>query len=144
MINKLVVIINSLKVPKINKMLPYEMKFLVQNYSCLQNPWLGGNRPQIPILSVLKWICWTPPPNKIPGYATEMHYSTMFICHKIYVYLQILRNMCLGGITPFASTNLSKRLQFQSLLADQFVKVRVPLTKTGYREGHEYAVKVMK
>jgi len=24
------------------KMLPYEMKFLVPNYSCLQNHWLGG------------------------------------------------------------------------------------------------------
>ena len=37
MTNKLVVIINSLKVPKIKKILLYEMKFLVQNYSCLQN-----------------------------------------------------------------------------------------------------------
>ena len=38
MTNKLVVFINSLKVPKIKKMLLYEMKFLVPNYSCLQNP----------------------------------------------------------------------------------------------------------
>jgi len=52
------------------KILLYEMKFLVPNYSCLQNPWLGGYHPQIPILSVLNWICWIPPPNKIPGYAT--------------------------------------------------------------------------
>ena len=37
------------------------MKFLVPNYSCLQNPWLRGCRPQIPFLSVLNWICWTPP-----------------------------------------------------------------------------------
>ena len=29
------------------------MKFLVPNCSCLQNPWLGGYRPQIPVLSVL-------------------------------------------------------------------------------------------
>ena len=29
------------------------MKFLVLNYSCLQNPCLGGYHPQIPILSVL-------------------------------------------------------------------------------------------
>jgi len=29
------------------------MKFLVQNYSCLQNPWLGGYRLQIPVLCVL-------------------------------------------------------------------------------------------
>ena len=37
------------------------MEFLVTNYSCLQNPWLRGYRPQIPVLSVLNWICWTPP-----------------------------------------------------------------------------------
>ena len=35
--NKLVVIINSLKVPKIKKILLYGMKFLVPNYSDLQN-----------------------------------------------------------------------------------------------------------
>ena len=46
MINKLVAI-NSLNVPKIKKILLYAMKFLVPNYSCLQNPWLG----------------WLPPPD---------------------------------------------------------------------------------
>jgi len=40
------------------------MKFLIPNYRCFQNPWIGGYRPQIPVLSVLKWICWTPPPEK--------------------------------------------------------------------------------
>ena len=35
------------------KILLNEMKLLVPNYSCLQNPWLGGYRPQIPVLSVL-------------------------------------------------------------------------------------------
>ena len=58
MTNKLVVIINSLKVPKIKKILLYEMKFLVPNYSCLQNPSLGGYRP---CSSVLNWVCWNPP-----------------------------------------------------------------------------------
>jgi len=29
------------------------MKFLIPNYSCLQNPWLGGYRSEIPVLSVL-------------------------------------------------------------------------------------------
>ena len=63
MTNKLVVIINSLKVPKIKKILLYEMKFHVPNYSCLQNPWLGGTAPRSPfsLSSVLRWICWTPP-----------------------------------------------------------------------------------
>ena len=67
MASKLVVIINSRKVPKIKKILLYEMKFLVPNYSCLQNPWLGSYRPQIPVLSVLNWICWTPSRTKFLG-----------------------------------------------------------------------------
>ena len=51
------------------------MKFLVPNYSCLQNPWLRGYRPQIPVLSVLNWICWThPPEKKILG--TPLRYVT--------------------------------------------------------------------
>ena len=75
MTNKFVVIINSLKVPKFKKILLHEIKFLVPNYSCLQNPWLGGYRPQILVLSVLNWICWTSPPahlNKIPRYDTAL------------------------------------------------------------------------
>jgi hypothetical protein len=64
------------KVPKIQKILPYEMKCLVPNYSCLQNPWLGGYRPQIPVLSVLcpQLNLLNPHPNKIPGYATAICY----------------------------------------------------------------------
>jgi len=48
------------------------MKFLVTNYSCLQNPLLRGYRPQIPVLSVLcpQLNLLNPLPNKIPGYAT--------------------------------------------------------------------------
>jgi len=38
MANELVAIINSVKVPKIKKILLYEMKFLVPNYSYLQTP----------------------------------------------------------------------------------------------------------
>ena len=66
MTNKLVVIINSLKVPKIKKLLVYEMKFLVPNYSCHQNPWLGGYHPQIPFLYVLcpQMNLLNPPPEQ--------------------------------------------------------------------------------
>ena len=80
MTNKLVVIINSLKLPKIRKILLYEMKFLVPNYSCLQNPWLWGYRPQIPVLSVLcpQLNLLNPTPNKIPVYATAWHH--LFAC----------------------------------------------------------------
>ena len=64
MTNKLIVIINSLKVSKIKKVLLHEMKFLVPKYSCLQKPWTGGCRPQILVLSVLcpKLNLMNPPP----------------------------------------------------------------------------------
>jgi len=80
MTNKLVVTINSLKVPKIKKLLLYEMQFLVPNYSCLQNPWLGGYRPPRSPLSVLcslSSIEFVEPssPNKIPRYATVSNNS---------------------------------------------------------------------
>jgi len=57
------------------------MKFLVRNYSCLQNPRLGGYRSQIPVLPVLRPqlnLLNTPPPtNKIPGYATDQLHSPL-------------------------------------------------------------------
>ena len=55
------------------------MKFLVPNYSCLQNPLLGGYRPQILVLSVLcpQLNLLNPPPNKIPGYATVPTYGNL-------------------------------------------------------------------
>ena len=66
MTDKLVVIINSLKEPKIKQILLYEMKFLVPNYSCLQNPWLGGYRPQIPVLCPLPSTKFVEPPAPPP------------------------------------------------------------------------------
>jgi hypothetical protein len=71
MTNKLVVIINSLKVPKIKKILLYEMK------SCTKlqlppEPLTRGLLPPDPLslcpLSSSKFV--DTPPNKIPGYAT--------------------------------------------------------------------------
>ena len=72
MTNKLVVIINSLKIPKIKKILLYEVKFLVQNYSCLQNHWLRGYRFPFSLPSVLNWICWTPPPPRTKFLGTPL------------------------------------------------------------------------
>ena len=100
MTNKLVVIVNSLKVPKIKKYLKYEMKFFVPNYSCLQNPWLGGYRPQITFLSVL-WsqlnlLTHPHPPNKISGYAT------------VYIYIYNLRSL------KFALKHLKCSYMFRS------------------------------
>jgi hypothetical protein len=56
------------------------MKFLVRNYSCLQNLCLGGYRPQIPVLSVLclqlNLLNPLPPPKK-----------NSWIRHSLYVYI---------------------------------------------------------
>ena len=54
------------------------MKFLVPNYSCLQNTWLGGYRPQIPVLSVLNWICWTAPPPEQNSWVRHCRVTTQF------------------------------------------------------------------
>jgi len=65
---KLVVIINSLKVPKIKKILLYAIKILVPNYSCLQN--------QIPVLAVLcpqlNLLIPTPPPPRTKFLGTPL------------------------------------------------------------------------
>ena len=61
--NKLVVIIKSLKVPKIEKTLLFETKFLVPNYSCLQNPWLGVLCP----LYSTEFVELPPPRTKFMG-----------------------------------------------------------------------------
>jgi len=75
MTNKSFVIINNPKVPKIKKILLYEMKFIVPHYSCLQNHWLRGYRPKIHVLSVLcpQLNLLSPlPQNIIAGYATDV------------------------------------------------------------------------
>ena len=89
MTNKLVVIINSLKVTKIKKILLYEMKFLVLNYSCLQNPWLGGYHPQIPVLSVLcpQLNLLNPPQTKFVGMPLILdRYLKLFAIFQNFIY----------------------------------------------------------
>jgi hypothetical protein len=90
------------KVPKIKKILPYEIKFLVPNYSCLQNPCLGGFRPQIPILSVFcpqlnllnpppppeknSWVChcfWAKKINTECGKLSTLHYVVVRCYWKV-------------------------------------------------------------
>jgi len=77
MTNKLVVVINSLKVPKIRKILLYEIKFLVPNYSCLQNPWLGGYRhPDPHSLCPLSSTEFQPPPHRTKFLGTPLLHLT--------------------------------------------------------------------
>ena len=85
MTSKLVVIINSLKVPEIKKILLYEMKFLVPNYSCLQNPWLGGNHTQIPVLSVLcpQLNLLNPSQTKFLGMPLLWSFMTVWTAHPV-------------------------------------------------------------
>ena len=74
MTNKLVVVINSLKVPKIKRILLYEMKFLVPNYSCLQNPWLDGYRPQIHVLWPQMYLL-----NPLPNPGTKLLVTPLIV-----------------------------------------------------------------
>ena len=59
------------------------MKFLVPNYSCLHNPWVGGLPPLdprsvCPLSSTEFFEPSSPPPQKkiIPGYATAFSYTS--------------------------------------------------------------------
>ena len=79
MTNNLVVIINSLKVPKLKNILLYEMKFLVPNYSCFQNRGLPPPDPRsLCPLSSTEFVEPPLPPKEIPGYATGV-YDLMMI-----------------------------------------------------------------
>ena len=83
MTNKLVAIINSLKVLKVKKILLYEMKFLVPNYSCLQNPWLGGTTPRS-LFSLSSTEFVEPPPAEqnswVRHWLWEVHFILTFDC----------------------------------------------------------------
>jgi len=54
------------------------MKFLVPNCSCLQNPWLGSYRPQIPVLPVLcpQLNLLNPPPPEQNSWVRQCSYVT--------------------------------------------------------------------
>jgi len=83
MTNKLVVIINRLKISKIKKILLYEMKFLAPNYRILQNSWQGVYRPQVTILTLLCiQLNLLNSSKKIPGYATviEKDVIMFYVC----------------------------------------------------------------
>ena len=50
------------------------MEFLVPNYRCLQNPWLGGYHTPDPCSVLCPQLnLLNPTPKKIPGYATEQN-----------------------------------------------------------------------
>ena len=122
MTDKFVVIINSLKVPKIKKILLHKMKFLVPNYSCLQNPWLGGYRPQIPVLSVLcpqlnllnpppgqnSWVRHWPVPQPVKNFPTCCATHTHTHTHTHRQDSQFVLQHC---VTPLAACHKVCRKQ---------------------------------
>ena len=141
MTNKLVAIINNLKVPKIKKILLYEMKFLVPNYSCLQNPWLGGYLPQIPVLPVLclqlNLLKPPPSPNKIPGYATAQMYQLTNISQRARLKARINKSMLTIRIQikRTSSTKKDKRTKTNIRHQDQETKLlNKPISPRRLRE----------
>jgi len=68
------------------------MRFLVPNYSCLQNPWLGGYHPPDPHSLCPQLNLLNHPPKKIPGYATVIETSTGAALHK-QTYFEVRRKL---------------------------------------------------
>ena len=133
MTNKLVVIINSLKVPKIKKILLYEMKFLVPNYSCLQNPWLGGRgyRPQVPVLCPLSSTEFVEPPPEQNSWVRHCSRVLKRVSNQPgCLALNMTEHMCIALVNVIVDT-LSilykaegmELFHFRSLLQNQHVAV---------------------
>ena len=86
MTNKLVVIINSLKVPKVKKILLHEITFFVPNYSYLQNPSLGDYHPPDPCsLCPLSSTEFVEPPSEQNSWVchwSQLHFQSLdLLCH---------------------------------------------------------------
>ena len=58
------------------------MKFLIANYSCLQNHLQGGYRPPDP-RSLCPQLNLSTPPKKIPGYATVLDVGSLSVCTRL-------------------------------------------------------------
>ena len=85
--NKLVVIINSFKVPKIKKNFPIWNEISCTKLQLSPEPLTRGLRPQIPVLSVLcPQLYLLNPPKKIPGYATDIRLLLVLKLEVIFVY----------------------------------------------------------
>ena len=89
------------------------MKFLVPNYSCPQNPSIGGHRPQISVPSVRNWISWTPPPEQNSW--VRHWWSGNLVCVLDYCTWKTDVNCrtrdcrCRGTWTPYHRTNVYSR-----------------------------------
>jgi hypothetical protein len=90
------------------------MKFLVPNCSCLQNPWLGGYRPQIPVLSVLcpqlNLLNPPPPPKKKNSWVRHWSWCKILwnwfvVCIKTALYSSCKFCGKLRSITMFTRLN---------------------------------------
>ena len=132
MTNKLVVNTNSLKYQKLRKFYYMKWIFFVPNYSCLQNPWLGGYRPQIPLLSVLcpQLNLLNPPRKKFLGTPLNNRSlkvsSTHFVLNlNLNFYLKLTRHE--GFLDLLSSSCTKTRMVWFSIpwqLAAHFVVLR--------------------
>ena len=91
------------------------MKFLVPNYSCLQNPWLRGYHPQIPVLSVLcpqLNLLNTPlPPKKKNSWVR--HWSV--VLHAVWAYLNSNLEMRKQAAESITESDAGIRLKWNTI-----------------------------
>ena len=128
MTSTLVVIIKSLKVPKIKQILLFEMKVLVPNSSCLQNPWLGSYCPQIPVLFVLSSTQFVdPPPPRTKFLVTPVDqtpYLLRWAIITIHVFYFRMLSICLTTQNGLRMTWVTKRKEYGSHRGLPNVKIR--------------------
>ena len=115
MTNKLVVIINSLKIPKIKQLLLYDTQFLVPNYSCLQNPWIGvrGYRPRIPVLCPQLNLL-NPPPARTKFLGTPLVCVRACVRVRVCCVRGIYEAYCTASLIAESLTNCRNKRETQS------------------------------
>ena len=137
MTNKLVVIINSL-----TKILLYEMKSLVQNYSCLQNPWLGSTAPRPPLSLSSTEFVEPPPGTKFLGTPLSDSSSSLVQRHRTGVNTcpDVRHNLLLvniwfrtGGRQHVCGERRSKR-KSNDILAGSYEDTTLPYSPWSWRD----------
>ena len=122
MTNKLVVIINSLKVPKIEKILLYKMKFIVPNYSCLQNPWIGGCAPRS--LFSLSSTEFVEPPSEKNSWVCHCSEPIPVVKQRMSVYTSriepVVKKLCTSVYSFFYVTLLVRGFLLQNFFLHLF------------------------
>jgi len=127
------------------------MKLLVPNYSCLQNRWLGGYRPQIPVLCVLcpqlnllnppeqnSWVRHWPycriPDGRWPSFKCRLNYQLS----RLYAYLDLIAILlrCHPQIVQTSDIEQLFCLQFKDIYLNGTLLSSRPVSQAVFLQKH--------